>query len=102
MGDDRCAPVVNRPSTVNSVLLGYLMSQVPTNRQARVMTFVNLVASGLSALVPLFAGVALQRIDVGPIVAGGVVVLAAAVAMCALNPKLREIPAPERWSETRL
>lgn len=81
----------------NAAIQGFLLHITPTAMQGRVMSLNGLVALGLMPLMPMAAGWGLAH--VGPrttlLVFAGVCVLALAIA--ALGPHLRRVPAAPLW-----
>lgn len=88
--------------TINSLLMGFVFSKVPSEMQGRVES-----ASGMLSMIPtLFcsalAGSLLPRIGFGATIGLFLAVLAVNVVIALLMPSIRSLPAADHWDDASL
>lgn len=86
-------------AAMNSSMLGYAFSQVPTELQGRVQSSLGVLSGGLMGASPLLAGSLLPAIGYTATNSLWVTILALAAAGAAVQPGIRELPKPDRWDD---
>lgn len=81
----------------NAAIIGYLMHQTPRSVLGRVMSAVELVATGAMPLAPILAGWGLAVLGLRPTLLICAVVCLLAVSAIVTSRALRGLPRPDAW-----